>query len=181
MSKPAARLSDPSSCPIPGHGTNPIATGSPNVFFDGLPSARQGDTCTCGSALVSGLSSTVFINGKNAATIDSGGTHGSIVIGGSGTVIIGDTHTSAPFTSPAVLNALSSWIGFRIPATESYEGLSCIAYFDDGSSRSGFFDKNNLVKFSNPTGKLCLMLKFEEEQTVANTSLTETLLNRILG
>jgi uncharacterized Zn-binding protein involved in type VI secretion len=40
MANPAARKSDPSSCPVPGHGTNPIATGSPDVFFDGLPAAR---------------------------------------------------------------------------------------------------------------------------------------------
>lgn len=97
MAKPAARKSDPYSCPLPGHGTNPIASGSPDVFFDGLPAASQGDTCTCGSALSSGLSATVFINGKNAATIDTGGTHGGIVIGGSGTVIIGDTHTPCEF------------------------------------------------------------------------------------
>jgi uncharacterized Zn-binding protein involved in type VI secretion len=90
MAKPAARKSDPYSCPLPGHGTNPIAVGSPDVFFDGLAAARQGDACTCGSALSSGLSSTVLINGKNAATIDTGGTHGGVVVGGSGTVIIGD-------------------------------------------------------------------------------------------
>jgi len=40
MANPAARKSDPSSCPVPGHETNPIATGSPDVFFDGLPAAR---------------------------------------------------------------------------------------------------------------------------------------------
>lgn len=53
MAKPAARKSDPSSCPVPGHGTNPIATGSSDVFFDGLAAARQGDSCSCGSALFS--------------------------------------------------------------------------------------------------------------------------------
>lgn len=42
--KPAARQTDPTSCPMPGHGTNPIATGSPNVFFDNLPAARMSDT-----------------------------------------------------------------------------------------------------------------------------------------
>ncbi len=118
MAKPAARKTDPSSCPLPGHGTNPIATGSPDVFFDGLSAARQGDTCTCGSALSSGLSSTVFINGKNPATIDTGGTHGSVVIGGSGTVIIGDSHTACPFFPPVPLVLGASWIGFKIPATE---------------------------------------------------------------
>jgi len=181
MANPAARKSDPSSCPVPGHGTNPIATGSPDVFFDGLPAARQGDACTCGSALSSGLSSTVFINGKNAATINTGGTHGSIVIGGSSTIIIGDTHTPCDFTPPEPLIGQARWIGFRIPAEESYEGLSCIAHFDDGSSLPGVFNKDNAVKFANPSGKTCLMLKFEEEQPAESSSLTESLLSKILG
>ncbi|TWC59189.1 putative Zn-binding protein involved in type VI secretion [Pseudomonas sp. SJZ080] len=181
MAKPAARKTDPSSCPLPGHGTNPIATGSPDVFFDGLSAARQGDTCTCGSALSSGLSSTVFINGKNAATIDTGGTHGSVVIGGSGTVIIGDSHTACPFFPPVPLVLGASWIGFKIPATESYEGLSCTAHFEDGSTLPGVFNRDNAVKFDSPSGKVCLMLKFEEESTTASSTLTESLLNKILG
>ena len=181
MAKPAARKSDPYSCPLPGHGTNPIAAGSPDVFFDGLCAARQGDTCTCGSALSSGLSSTVFINGKNAATIDTGGTHGGVVVGGSGTVIIGDTHTPSQFVPPSLLAGYASWIGFRIPAEESYEGLSCTAHFEDGSSLPGVFDKDNAVKFSNPSGKTCVMLKFEEQASTEAPSLTESLLNQILG
>lgn len=96
MAKPAARLSDPTSCPVPGHGTNPITAGSPNVLFDGLPAARQGDPSGCGGPLVSGLSSTVFINGLPAATVGSNGAHGNVVISGSGTVIIGDNFTPSP-------------------------------------------------------------------------------------
>ncbi|TMU83069.1 hypothetical protein FGA82_00150 [Pseudomonas fluorescens] len=96
--KPAARLSDPTSCPLPGHGTNPIASGSPNVNFDGLAAARMTDKSACGSPITGGVSSTVFINGLNAATIDSTGGHGNVVVGGSGTVIIGDTFVSAPFS-----------------------------------------------------------------------------------
>ena len=181
MAKPAARKSDLYRCPLPGHGTNPIASGSPDVFFDGLPAARQGDTCTCGSALSSGLSATVFINGKNAATIDTGGTHGGIVIGGSGTVIIGETHTPCEFVPPARLTGFASWIGFRIPADESYEGLSCTAHFEDGSSLPGVFSKDNAVKFTNPSGKTCVMLKFDDEAPAGTSSLTESFLNRILG
>ena len=98
--KPAARVSDPTTCPLPGHGTNPIASGSPDVFFDGLAAARVGDTCTCGQALSGGFSSTVFINGRNAITLDGTTDHGGVVIGGSGTVIIGNTHTPAPFIPP---------------------------------------------------------------------------------
>ncbi|PYY83054.1 hypothetical protein DNK59_20225 [Pseudomonas sp. TKO26] len=98
--KPAARLSDPTACPIPGHGVNPIASGSADVLFDGLPAARQGDVSACGGALSGALSSTVFINGRPAATLGSLGSHGNTVIGGSGTVIIGDTHVPAPFVAP---------------------------------------------------------------------------------
>jgi uncharacterized Zn-binding protein involved in type VI secretion len=98
--KPAARVTDPATCPLPGHGTNPIASGSPDVFFNGLAAARVSDTCTCGQPLTGGFSSTVFINGLNALTIDSTGGHGGVVVGGSGNVIIGDSHTPAPFIPP---------------------------------------------------------------------------------
>lgn len=121
MAKPAARITDPTSCPIAGHGPKAIAVGSPNVFFDGLAAARQGDTCTCGSALSSGLASTVFINGKNAALQGSGGTHGDIVIGGSGTVIIGDSHTPAPFTPPLPL-LLQKTFGHTFSIVDSETG-----------------------------------------------------------
>lgn len=181
MAKPAARITDPTSCPIPGHGSQAIASGSPDVFFDGLAAAAKGDTCTCGSALASSVSATVFINGKNAALVGTRGTHGDVVIGGSGTVIIGDSHTLCEFVPPTTLTGFASWIGFRIPADESYEGLSCTAHFDDGSSLSGVFNKDNAVKFSNPSGKTCVMLKFEEQASAQPSSLTESLLNTILG
>ncbi|MCV4285713.1 PAAR domain-containing protein [Pseudomonas capsici] len=100
MAKPAARKTDPTACPVQGHGVNPIISGSPNVFFDGLPAATLGDISECGSSLVSGVSSTVFINGKPAATVGSAGVHGNVITGGSGTVIIGDVFVPAPFTPP---------------------------------------------------------------------------------
>jgi len=43
------------------------------------------------------------------------------------------------------------------------------------------FNKENTVKFSNPSGKTCLMLKFEDEAPAEAPSLTESLLNKILG
>lgn len=101
--KPAARVTDPTACPEPGHGVNPIVVGSPDVVFDGLPAARQGDTSACGGAIVSAVASTVLINGQPAATLGSVGTHGNVIIGGSGTVIIGDVFTPAPFTPIAPL------------------------------------------------------------------------------
>ncbi|MGV8865184.1 MAG: PAAR domain-containing protein [Pseudomonas sp.] len=98
--KPAARVTDPTACPLPGHGTNPIVEGSGDVFFDGLPAARQGDATECGGTMSGGLATTVFINGRPAATVDSVGTHGNKVTAGSGTIIIGNSHTPAPFIPP---------------------------------------------------------------------------------
>jgi uncharacterized Zn-binding protein involved in type VI secretion len=105
MAKPAARITDPTSCPMPGHGPKAIASGSPDVFFDGLAAARKGDACTCGSALASAVSGTVFIDCKNGALIDTVSTHGDTVFGGSGAVIIGDSHT--PDLYPKLQNVLS--------------------------------------------------------------------------
>lgn len=98
--KPAARVSDPTACPLPGHGTNPIAAGSGDVFFDGLAAAREGDASACGGAMVGGLATTVKINGKSAVTVDSVGSHGNKVTAGSSTVIIGNSHSPAPFVPP---------------------------------------------------------------------------------
>ena len=44
------------------------------------------------------VSGTVFINGLNAATLDSTGGHGNVVVGGSGTVIIGQSGGGAAFS-----------------------------------------------------------------------------------
>ncbi|WP_339666057.1 PAAR domain-containing protein [uncultured Pseudomonas sp.] len=87
--KPAARLGDPTQCPQSGHGSNNIATGSSDVLFDGQPAARLGDSTACGSALAGQVIPNVLINGRPAAVLGSTGSHGDVVIGGSGTVIIG--------------------------------------------------------------------------------------------
>lgn len=99
--KPAARLSDPTSCPLPGHGTSPIAAGSPDVLFDGLPAARMGDASACGGSLASAVIPTVLINGMPATTVGTVGSHGNTVTAGSGTVIIGTSGGGAAFTAPA--------------------------------------------------------------------------------
>jgi uncharacterized protein (DUF2345 family) len=77
------------------------------VFFDGLAAAREGDASACGGAMVGGLATTVKINGKSAVTVDSEGTHGNKVTAGSSTVIIGNSHSPAPFVPP--LPVALSW------------------------------------------------------------------------
>ncbi len=101
--KPAARLGDPTACPKTGHGTNPIAAGSPDVLFDGLPAARMGDASACGGAMASAVIPNVLIDGKPAAVVGSVGNHGNVVTAGSGTVVIGSSHNAAPFLAPAAL------------------------------------------------------------------------------
>ncbi|MWV14845.1 hypothetical protein F3I16_02200 [Pseudomonas sp. L-22-4S-12] len=144
--KPAARLGDPTACPIPGHGTNPIAAGSPDVLFDGKPAARMGDASACGGALVGNVIPTVLINGKPATTIGTVGSHGNVVVAGSGTVLIGATHSPAPFAEPLGLpgffdeffviqddsgNPIANY-GYRIVTTagEVHEGIT------DGEGRT---------------------------------------------
>ncbi|MCY1368732.1 hypothetical protein D9M69_557320 [compost metagenome] len=54
----------------------------------------------------------MFINGQPAATLGSVGVHGNVIIGGSGTVIIGDTFTPAPFTPvPPLAGAKAPYSG----------------------------------------------------------------------
>ena len=98
--KPAARLGDPTACPLPGHGSNPIAAGSPDVLFDGLPAARLGDASACGGAMSGNVIANVLINGQPAAVLGSVGSHGNVVVGGSGTVLIGTAHAPASFAAP---------------------------------------------------------------------------------
>lgn len=149
MSKPAARLSDPTNCPIPGHGTNPIAAGSPNVLFDGLPAARQGDPSACGSPLVSNLSSTVFINGRPAAMVGSIGAHGNNVVSGSGTIIIGDNVTLAPVSpTPPFRSAKSFGRTFVITDRETGQPLANREFiaWTDGRETRGVTDTSGLAQ-----------------------------------
>jgi len=118
--KPAARLGDPTDCPVPGHGTNPIAQGSPDVLFDGLPAARLGDASACGGAMSGDLIPNVLINGKPAAVLGSVGSHGNVVVGGSGTVLIGTSLVAAEFTAPSPVSLAA---GFdRLFAVEAEDG-----------------------------------------------------------
>lgn len=126
--KPAARLSDPTACPIPGHGTNPIAAGSPNVLFDSLPAARQGDASACGGALASAVIPTVLINGMPATTVGTVGSHGNVVVAGSGTVIIGTSGGGAAFTAPSPVSITSGFDRLFSLETEGGQPLEGFAY-----------------------------------------------------
>tara|TARA_R110000868_G_C10942998_1_gene767213 strand:+ start:32 stop:1495 length:1464 start_codon:yes stop_codon:yes gene_type:complete len=126
--KPAARVSDPTACPIPGHGSNPIVAGSPDVLFDSLPAARMGDPTGCGSALTSAVIPNVLINGKPATVLSTVGSHGNVVVGGSGTVIIGMSGGGATISQVEpvsfVSSAVATIVDALIPSAEAAEQKS---------------------------------------------------------
>lgn len=97
-----------------GFPPTPVIAGSPNVLIDGKPVARVGDPLAPHSkpkhpphprAIASG-SSTVLINGIPAAFDGSTIACGGVTIG-SGTVVIGDSHSPASYSgiSPAPQNS----------------------------------------------------------------------------
>jgi uncharacterized Zn-binding protein involved in type VI secretion len=80
--------------PVP-HVGGPIIEGSSNVFIDFRPAARKGDAALCTPVgkkdKITGGSKAVLINGKAAARLGDGNSHGGSISGGSGGVMIGDT------------------------------------------------------------------------------------------
>lgn len=50
-----ARLGDPVSCPVIGHGPTVIAEGHPTFRDNGIPVAFNGHRCACGCKLISSL------------------------------------------------------------------------------------------------------------------------------
>lgn len=138
--KPAARLGDPTACPKTGHGTNPIAAGSPDVLFDGLPAARMGDASACGGAMASAVIPNVLIDGKPAAVVGSVGSHGNVVVSGSGTVIIGTSGSGAAFKAPSPLTISGTFDrAFMLTTAEGkpVEGLGYRLVSASGLSRLG--------------------------------------------
>ena len=147
--KPAARLSDPTACPIPGHGTNPIAAGSPDVLFDSLPAARMGDPSACGGAMAGAVIPTVLINGKPSAVVGSVGSHGNVVVSGSGTVIIGTSGGGAAFIAPLPLLMKGFDICVQLLDQASGAPMKNMAYtatLEDGSQVHGTTDANGLTR-----------------------------------
>lgn len=92
MGKPAARISDMHTCPIPIHVGGPVITGNYTVLIGGLPAATLGDQCTCvgpPDTIIQG-SYSVLIGGRPAARMGDMTVHGGVIVSGCMTVLIGD-------------------------------------------------------------------------------------------
>tara|TARA_R110000851_G_C13100426_1_gene568210 strand:- start:6211 stop:7944 length:1734 start_codon:yes stop_codon:yes gene_type:complete len=113
MAKPVVLLGDLGS-DHEGFPPTPVIGGSPDVLIDGRPAARVGDALAPHSKpkhpphprTIAAGSSTVMINGKPAAVTGGAISCGGVTIG-SGSVVVGDSYTPAPFSESSVgsLNA----------------------------------------------------------------------------
>ncbi|MBP5066077.1 polymorphic toxin type 44 domain-containing protein [Pseudomonas chlororaphis] len=79
----SARLGDKHLCPLPGHGTTPIACASGDININFMGAARVGDTCGCGAVITTGVPS-IILNGRPMAHLGSPTSHGGTIITGSG-------------------------------------------------------------------------------------------------
>ena len=99
MGQPAARVTDMTMCPMVTPGTPPVPhvggpiTGpcSPNVLIGGLLAARMTDTAQCVGPpdMIAKGSSTVYINGLQAARVLDLTAHGGRIATGCPSVLIG--------------------------------------------------------------------------------------------
>jgi uncharacterized Zn-binding protein involved in type VI secretion len=96
---PAARLTDPHTCPMTAPGLPPVphvggpivGPGVPTVLIGKMPAAVLGDNCVCvgpPDSIVKG-SATVLIGGRPAARMGDTTAHGGTIVLGCATVLIG--------------------------------------------------------------------------------------------
>ena len=96
----SARMGDMHLCPLPGHGTTPVASSSTDVSINGMGSARVGDVCGCGAVITTGFPS-ILVNGRPMAHLGSPTSHGGTIITGSADTFGGFTFGSGA-TGPIV-------------------------------------------------------------------------------
>jgi hypothetical protein len=81
-----------------------------------------------------------LINGKPAATVDSVGTHGNKVTAGSGTVIIGNSHSPVPFVPPLpviIPGVFNRVFAFKTATGKAVEGLNYRITSESGIEKVG--------------------------------------------
>jgi uncharacterized Zn-binding protein involved in type VI secretion len=143
--KPVARLGDAGS-----HG-GVITTASSTILVNGKRMARIGDTYGCPehgpNPIVTGASH-VFGQGQLVAHVGSKTACGATIIEGSPDTFVGNIVT---FCDGVILDTpiKSNWLAFTLNEPGSCEGLSCEAYFSDGTVKNGLFNAQNKVFFFN--------------------------------
>lgn len=97
----SSRLGDKHVCPLPGHGTTPIASASADISINSMGAARVGDTCGCGAVITTGFPS-ILLNGRPMAHLGSPTSHGGTIITGSNDTFGGFVFGPAP--DAAIIN-----------------------------------------------------------------------------
>jgi uncharacterized Zn-binding protein involved in type VI secretion len=85
--KPAATLGDMHVCPIKGHGTTPIVSGTGSLTVNGKPTACVGDKVGCGASIIEGTP-VMMANGQLVAFLGSKTSHGGTIIGGDSALML---------------------------------------------------------------------------------------------
>ncbi|MEX2474505.1 type VI secretion system PAAR protein [Marinobacter sp.] len=127
-----------------GFPPTPVIAGSPDVLIDGKPAARVGDPLAPHSKpkhpphprTIAAGSSTVMINGKPAAVTGGAISCGGVTIG-SGSVIIGDAYTRAPFSGIPQMSSDSSGLKTRGGTHSEGARLPGGVTIESGSSGNG--------------------------------------------
>jgi len=148
--KSAARLSDTNNCPRTGHGANPIATGSPDVLINYLPTARVGDSTSCGDTISVGIPN-ILVNGKPIAFLGSATAHGGIIITGSGDVLVGHQGGGAALSPVPLLTQLAqtpTWVSFDLADQHGkpYADEPYVLTTADNATYRGQLDTNGFAR-----------------------------------
>jgi uncharacterized Zn-binding protein involved in type VI secretion len=94
----------PAVSPAPHVGGPVTGPGCATVLIGGMPAATAGDACACTGppdVIVAG-SSGVLIGGKPAARMGDATAHGGVIVGGCGTVLIGEKIGRTLFQKPDI-------------------------------------------------------------------------------
>lgn len=119
MSLPAARLGDICSGHPVCFPSRPNIQGSPDVFINGIPAHRQGDTWAihckqcgkdrpCHGSILAKGSPTVYTNGRQQGRVTDPVACGSFILTGSPNVFVGGNSISSPIISSIEPDALPS-------------------------------------------------------------------------
>jgi hypothetical protein len=84
-------------------------------------------------------------------------------------------HGKSSSSSPTRVDS-PHWIEFKLADPGNWAGLGCIAHFDDGTSAIGVVDYKNVVRFEQPTGKVCQRLTLTAEENSSSSTFVDAYL-----
>ncbi|QLL14209.1 polymorphic toxin type 44 domain-containing protein [Pseudomonas chlororaphis] len=168
----SARLGDKHACPLPGHGTTPIASASGDIGINFMGAARVGDTCGCGAVITTGFPS-IILNGRPMAHLGSPTSHGGTIITGSGDVFGGFVMGPAP--GAAIINFAALGV-FRPDGSVDDEKMATLLADPKLSEKAK--DANALV---DPNGASKAPEEKPEERVCNDPDMMEELASYIAG